>query len=133
MAEARQPSLFIPHGGGPCFFMDDPRGQWTELRDFLEKLPDTLPAPPKAILLVSGHWETDGFAFTAGKQPPLIYDYFGFPPETYQLRYDAPGAPALAARAAALLKEAGLNASLDPERGLRPRRLRPTESGLARR
>lgn len=117
MADLRQPALFIPHGGGPCFFMDDPQGLWTELRQFLESLPNTLPEPPKAILLVSGHWETDGFAFTGAPQPPLIYDYYGFPPHTYALRYDAPGAPSLAARAAALLKEAGLKATLDAERG----------------
>jgi aromatic ring-opening dioxygenase catalytic subunit (LigB family) len=117
MAETRFPTLFIPHGGGPCFFMDDPRGLWTELHRFLEDLPNQVAQPPKAILLVSGHWETDGFAFTAGTHPPLIYDYYGFPPDTYGLRYDAPGAPALAARAAALLKDAGLKATLDPERG----------------
>jgi aromatic ring-opening dioxygenase catalytic subunit (LigB family) len=118
MAESRQPTLFIPHGGGPCFFMDDPNGLWTELRDFLEAIPGTLSAPPKAILLVSGHWETEGFAFTAHPQPPLIYDYYNFPPHTYELRFDAPGAPSLAARAAGLLENAGLKASLDPERGL---------------
>jgi aromatic ring-opening dioxygenase catalytic subunit (LigB family) len=117
MAKGRQPALFIPHGGGPCFFMDDPPGLWTELRQFLESLPAAMPVAPKAILLVSGHWETDGFAFTAGAHPPLIYDYYGFPPHTYELRYDAPGEPSLAARAAGLLKEAGLNAALDPERG----------------
>ena len=117
MAEVRQPSLFIPHGGGPCFFMDDPNGLWTELRDFLQAIPGTLPAPPKAILLVSGHWETEGFAFTAGVHPPLIYDYYNFPPHTYELRFDAPGAPSLAARAAGLLEDAGLKASTDPERG----------------
>jgi len=118
MAETRQPTLFIPHGGGPCFFMDDPQGLWTELEGFLQLLPNSMPEPPKEILLVSGHWETDGFAFTASAQPPLIYDYNGFPPHTYALRYDAPGAPALAARASALLKEAGLKATLDPARGL---------------
>lgn len=97
--------------------MDDPDGQWTELRDFLERLPTTLPTAPAAILLVSGHWETDGFAFTAGSHPSLIYDYHGFPPHTYDLRYEAAGAPALAARATALLKEAGLQARPDPDRG----------------
>lgn len=113
-----QPSLFIPHGGGPCFFMDDPRGVWTGMAAFLRALPDQLPEPPTAILIVSGHWETDGFAFTGTAQPGLIYDYSGFPPETYRLRYDAPGDPALAAKAAALLTDAGLSASVDAERGL---------------
>ncbi len=114
----REPALFLPHGGGPCFFMDDPAGTWTGMAAFLRSIPASLPAKPKAILVVSGHWETPGFAFTASPQPKLIYDYSGFPPHTYQLRYDAPGAPDLAARAAALLQGAGLAAGTDPERGL---------------
>jgi aromatic ring-opening dioxygenase catalytic subunit (LigB family) len=85
---------------------------------FLRSLPDRLPARPDAILLVSGHWETEGFAFTASPQPPLIYDYYGFPPHTYELRYDVSGDPGLAGRASALLTGAGLAASIDPERGL---------------
>jgi aromatic ring-opening dioxygenase catalytic subunit (LigB family) len=97
--------------------MDDPTGVWTDMAAFLRGLPATFPAPPKAILLVSGHWETKGFAFTASAQPPLVYDYYGFPPHTYQLRFDAPGAPALAGAASGLLREAGFTAGLDPERG----------------
>jgi len=115
---ARQPSLYVPHGGGPCFFMDDPAGTWTGMAAFLRGLPDLLPAPPKAILIVSGHWETEGFAFTAAPNPPLLFDYYGFPPHTYDLGYPAPGDPALADRAAALLRAAGFEASLDAERGL---------------
>ena len=84
---------------------------------FLRSLRDRLPAPPKAILIVSGHWETKGFAFTGAETPPLLYDYYGFPAETYALRYDAPGAPELASRAAALLQGAGLSASVDKTRG----------------
>jgi aromatic ring-opening dioxygenase catalytic subunit (LigB family) len=114
----RQPTLFIPHGGGPCFFMDDPRGMWSGMAAFLRSLPDLLPEPPKAILLVSGHWETQGFAFTGNSAPPLIYDYYGFPPHTYQLTFPAPGDPALAARAAGLLEGAGIAAQVDPEHGL---------------
>ena len=53
----RQPSLFIPHGGGPCFFMPDPHGIWARMEAYLKALPSTLPAPPSAILVVSGHWE----------------------------------------------------------------------------
>jgi len=113
-----QPALFIPHGGGPCFFMDDPHGTWTGMARFLADLPARLPETPTAILVASGHWESDGFGFTAAERPGLIYDYRGFPPHTYQLRYDAPGAPALAARAAGLLRGAGLSAFEDAERGL---------------
>lgn len=114
----RQPTLFIPHGGGPCFFMDDPARRWAGMAAFLRDLPGLLPARPDAILLVSGHWETEGFVFTGSRQPPLIYDYYGFPPHTYELRYDAPGDPDLAARARSLLAGAGMTASVDPERGL---------------
>ncbi len=114
---ARQPTFFVPHGGGPCFFMPDPVGHWTGMGAFLRSLPDRLPERPTAILVVSAHWETRGFRIAGGAWPSLIYDYYGFPPETYAIRYDAPGAPALAARAAALLSEAGLPVYLDPERG----------------
>jgi aromatic ring-opening dioxygenase catalytic subunit (LigB family) len=118
MTRKKQPSLFIPHGGGPCFFMPDPDHIWTGMAAFLRQLADTLPEPPKAIILVSAHWETNGFAFTGAENPELIYDYFGFPPDTYQLSYDVDGAPALAASAANLLTAAGLTASVDPGRGL---------------
>ncbi len=114
----RQPTFFIPHGGGPCFFMDDPRGTWAGMAAFLGDLPATLPERPRAVLIVSGHWETEGFAFTGADMPSLVYDYYGFPKHTYELRYDAPGSPALAARAATLLAGAGINAAVDRDRGL---------------
>ncbi len=114
----QQPTFFIPHGGGPCFFMDDPRSVWSGMEAFLRGLSASLPERPRAVLVVSGHWETDGFAFTGAERPSLVYDYYGFPAHTYELRYDAPGAPDLAARAAALLENAGLPASIDATRGL---------------
>lgn len=114
----RQPTFFIPHGGGPCFFIDDPRGVWTGMEEFLRSLPERLPERPAAILVVSGHWETEGFALTGAEKPSLIYDYYGFPDHSYQLRFDVPGAPWLAQEAAALLETAGLNARVDPDRGL---------------
>lgn len=113
-----QPGLYIPHGGGPCFFMDDPHGLWTGMERFLRDLPGTLPEPPKAILVVSAHWETEGFHLTSAERPGLLFDYYGFPPHTYELRYDVPGSPELAARAAGLLRGAGFKAELDATRGL---------------
>ncbi|MDB5687341.1 MAG: dioxygenase [Rhizorhabdus sp.] len=98
--------------------MDDPAGKWTGMGAFLRDLPAMLPEKPRAILLVSGHWETQGFAFTSSAQPALLYDYYGFPQHTYELRYDVPGDPALAARAAGLLEAAGIAAASDGERGL---------------
>ncbi|MEO6078284.1 MAG: class III extradiol ring-cleavage dioxygenase [Steroidobacteraceae bacterium] len=112
------PSYYIPHGGGPCFFMDDPAGAWSGMATFLRGLPEALPERPKAILVISGHWETKGFTLTGSAQPSLVFDYYGFPPHTYQLRYDAAGAPDLAEQAAQLLRDAGFYARLDPARGL---------------
>jgi len=111
------PSFYIPHGGGPCFFMDDPQGVWVGMAAFLRSLPDTLPQRPTAILIVSGHWETRGIAVTGGERPSLVFDYYGFPPHTYQLRYDAPGAPALATTVSERLREAGFEAVVDAARG----------------
>ena len=88
-----QPSLFIPHGGGPCFFMPDPGGTWTKMGDYLRSIRASLPEPPRAILVVSGHWEEDEFTVMSSARPPMIYDYHGFPAHTYQIRYDAPGSP----------------------------------------
>lgn len=88
------------------------------MASFLRSLPGTLPMRPRAILIVSGHWETPGFTLTASPKPSLLYDYYGFPAETYKLRYDAPGSPELALRAAQLLREAGFTAALDAHRGL---------------
>jgi aromatic ring-opening dioxygenase catalytic subunit (LigB family) len=113
-----QPTLYVPHGGGPCFFMPDPAGTWTAMESFLRDLPSRLPDRPRAILIVSGHWETEGFVFTASPKPPLIYDYYGFPADTYTLSWPAPGDPALAARAAGLVQAAGYRAAIDPERGI---------------
>jgi aromatic ring-opening dioxygenase catalytic subunit (LigB family) len=114
----KMPTLFIPHGGGPCFFMDwTPPDTWTRTGDFLRGLSATLPERPKAILIVSGHWDTARFTVGNGTRPALIYDYYGFPAHTYQLRYDAPGDPALAARVRDLLDAAGLDPAEDPSRG----------------
>jgi len=117
MESDTQPCFFIPHGGGPCFFMEDKAGVWTGMAAFLRTLGATSQRP-KAIIVVSGHWETDGFFFTSAVRPTLLYDYYGFPPETYQLRYDVAGAPSLAEKAASLMQAAGLKSGLDPERGL---------------
>ncbi|MBO9575846.1 MAG: dioxygenase [Sphingobium sp.] len=118
-ATAVQPSLYIPHGGGPCFFMPDPNGVWTRMETYLRDLAGSLPERPRAILIISGHWETrGGFGFTGTENPGLIFDYYGFPPHTYELTYPVPGAPWLAQRGVQLLQTAGFPAGIDLERGL---------------
>ena len=114
----QQETIFFAHGGGPCFLMEDPHGLWTVMDRFLLSLSKALPERPKAILIVSGHWETSGFALTGAERPSLIYDYYNFPPETYELRYEVAGAPALAKRAGSLLQQSGLEAQVDAARGL---------------
>lgn len=115
----RQPALYLPHGGGPCFFMDYPAGRnpWAAMGEFLRDLPQTLPARPQAILIVSGHWEAAEFTVNTGEAPPLLYDYYGFPEHTYRLSYPAPGAPALAGEVRTLLAAAGLRSQEDDSRG----------------
>ena len=108
------PVLFIPHGGGPLPLLKDNDHQ--ALVNFLQELPKTL-VKPKAILVISAHWEAAQATITSGAQPPLIYDYSGFPPAAYTIKYPAPGDPILADRIMQLLQNAGINASLDAKRG----------------
>lgn len=112
----RQPVLFVPHGGGPCFFMDWPH-TWDHMAAHLRGIAATLPARPDGIVVMSGHWQTGVPTVTSAAHPPLIYDYDGFPPHTYHLQYPAPGAPALAAEVLDLLAHAGMPGEADAGRG----------------
>jgi aromatic ring-opening dioxygenase catalytic subunit (LigB family) len=111
------PTLYIPHGGGPCFFMDwDPPHTWDKLAEWLGKLGESFDRP-KAIVVVSGHWEADAFSATSNPHPPLIYDYYGFPEHTYRIQYPAPGAPELAREISELLRQEGIASRSDLARG----------------
>jgi len=114
----RMPTVFIPHGGGPCFFMDwDPTDTWDKQRKFLEDLPASLAQKPKALLVISGHWEERQFTIQKNPAPPLLFDYGGFPPHTYELTWPAPGDPVLSDRVKALLESAGFPTGTDTARG----------------
>lgn len=103
------PSIYISHGGGPCFFMEwDPPDAWDGLRAALESIGPSLPRTPTAILVVTAHWESPDIAIEGGSSPELIFDYSGFPAHTYRLTYPAPGAPEVARAAATLLEAAGI-------------------------
>jgi 4,5-DOPA dioxygenase extradiol len=74
---------------------------------------------PRAIAVVSAHWEAPGpVRVTGAERPSLIYDFSGFPPELYDLRYPSPGDPALATDIVKRLESAGVKATLDPHRGI---------------
>ena len=113
----RLPTYFISHGGGPWPYMDDWRHAMHQLELALQDMPRQIGDTPRAVLVVSGHWESDDFAVMASARPPMLYDYSGFPAHTYQVVYAAPGAPAIAQRVHALIQAAGLPSHLDPERG----------------
>jgi len=81
----------------------------------LGKVMGRLPERPKAIVVVSAHWETDVVTVSTAEHPDLLYDYGGFPPEAYKLAYRAPGSPELAARIQGLL--ADLSCNTDSTRG----------------
>ncbi len=110
----RSPVLFLPHGAGPLPLVGDPGH--APLNRFLQDLPARL-GRPAAILVVSAHWEAAVATVTGHPRPELIYDYYGFPPESYTVRYPAPGDPALAATIAATLTSAGIEAKVDAQRG----------------
>jgi aromatic ring-opening dioxygenase catalytic subunit (LigB family) len=114
-----QPTYFINHGGGPCFFLDPGpmRDAWRELEDYLRGFADTLDEAPRAILVVSGHWEEPRPTINAGAAPSLLFDYSGFPENTYELTWPAPGAPDVAVRVADLLGAAGIASGSNVSRG----------------
>ena len=115
----RLPTYFITHGAGPCYFMDwNPPDAWDRPAAWLRSLVSDLPERPRAILMVSGHWEAPVFTVGSAAAPPLLFDYYGFPEHTYRLTYPVDGAPELAGRVAELLAGAGFEGATESARGL---------------
>ena len=111
MSTERFPSLFVSHGA-PTLALDA-----SPAAGFLRTLGPAL-GTPRAILVVSAHWDTPGFSVSAAERPRTIHDFGGFAPELYELRYPAPGAPELAQRVAELLGAAGIGCDVAAGRGL---------------
>ena len=105
------PSLFVSHGSPMMALTDSPA------RDFLRGLGREL-GTPSAILVASAHWETEVPTLNSVARNETIHDFYGFPPDLFAMRYEPPGAPALAKKAAGLLADAGLPVEIDPRRGL---------------
>lgn len=114
---ARQPAVYIPHGGGPWPYFEDPNGRHNRLAEYLRALPTDLPQEPSAILVITAHWEASEFTVSGGAAPELIYDYGGFPPHTYQVKYPAPGSPEIAAEVARLGNASDITTVVDPDYG----------------
>jgi aromatic ring-opening dioxygenase catalytic subunit (LigB family) len=120
MSTDRMPVAFVPHGGGPWPFVDigwNDKAEYDSLFGYLQSVAKLPKAAPKALLVISGHWETRVPTVQTHPNPPLLYDYHGFPPEAYALTWPAPGSPTLAARVRELLGRAGFATAEDPERG----------------
>lgn len=107
--------VFISHGGGPLPLLNDPAH--AALIKQLVHLPKRL-RKPKAIIVVSAHWEAQDIRVTSALKPELVYDYYGFPPESYNITYPCAGAPDLAESIVNALIKAGIQAGKESKRGL---------------
>jgi len=115
---SKLPTFFIPHGGGPCFFMDwNPQGTWDGMAEYLKGFAADIRNEVRSILVISAHWEEETIKVTGQPHPALVYDYYGFPPHTYELEWPAPGNPDLSREVAELLKKGGIDCALDLDRG----------------
>jgi len=105
--------LFVSHGGGPLPLMGDPGHQ--QLLATLQTIRSQL-RQPDAVVLISAHWEQSLPTLTAAADPGLLYDYFGFAPESYEIKYPCAGEPELATQLYQTFAGAGMPARLDERR-----------------
>ncbi|KAI9091782.1 Extradiol ring-cleavage dioxygenase, class III enzyme, subunit B [Phlyctochytrium arcticum] len=116
---SRAPAIFIPHGGGPMPLLNEPGH--APMVDFLTRPEGArkylINNPPKAILVVTAHWETEHPQVSTLPKAELYYDYYGFPKETYNVHFPVTGSPDVAHRVVELLGAAGIQSSTDGKRG----------------
>ena len=117
MTNYKMPVFFISHGGGPWPYVPEMKAQFEKSAKWLSQLPNTLKQKPKAILSISGHWEESQFSVSSAIDPPMIYDYSGFPEHTYKIKYGAKGSPELAVQITNLLSKAGIDNKTDATHG----------------
>ena len=116
----RLPVAYLPHGGGPWPFVDLNMGTRSELdalAAYLRSVKTLSATAPRAVLMVSAHWEEPAPTVMTAARPPMLYDYYGFPEEAYRITWPAPGQPALAARVRELLTAAGIPSAESADRG----------------
>lgn len=106
-----QPTLFVPHGA-PTFALQ-PGAAGAALAALARRLPE-----PRAVVVVSAHWDTPTARVGFATRPETIHDFYGFPEALYRLRYPASGCPEVAAEVLAALRGAGIETEADSDRGL---------------
>ena len=113
----RQPVCFVSHGGGPWPWMPEQESLYSNLAQVLKQIIPSLKTKPNAILMISAHWEEPEFTVQATPKPEMIYDYYGFPDYTYQIKYPSLGSPETADRVLALLQKQHITAAKTAIRG----------------
>lgn len=114
MAHPKAQIIYFSHGGGPLPILGDPGHQ--KMVEFMTALPKQL-RRPDAILVISAHWEENIATLLGASDPPLLYDYFGFPESAYAITYPAHNNPALVEKIVRLLGSQGVPTDIDMERG----------------
>lgn len=114
MAHTKKSILFIPHGGGPLPLIDHEPHR--ELTSFLKQIPESL-GNPKAIVVITAHWEAPEIQVATAAEPGMLFDYYGFPPETYQYSYPAKTDLNVSQQIIRGLNDAGISAIGNDQRG----------------
>ena len=112
--EKKAQIVYFSHGGGPLPILGDPGHK--AMIDFMTRLPKRL-HKPDLILVISAHWEESAATLTGASNPPMFYDYYGFPDEAYEITYPVPGSPEYATKIAGYLQKNNIPARIDPQRG----------------
>lgn len=106
--------VYFSHGGGPLPILGD--SSHAAMVQFMQQLPEQLHRPD-GILVISAHWEEPVATLLNAANPPLFYDYYGFPEQAYEFTYPAPGNPELARKVADLLTDQQIPTGMNPQRG----------------
>lgn len=113
--------ISLTHGGGPLPLLGD-SGHKDIVYSMQNRVPKILrvgtPKEPRAVIVITAHWSTKTPTISSSEKHELYYDYYGFPPESYEFKYPAPGSPSVAQEVYHALEAAGLKPQLDPERGI---------------
>ncbi len=118
MIDERLPVFFVPHGGGPWPLLDgEMLHAHASLAEHLRAIDGLVGRRPRAIVMISAHWDELIPTINAAAQPPMLYDYGGFPEHTYRFSYGAPGSPEVAQRIDDLFTQAHIEHAIELRRG----------------